>query len=213
VEQATQEQSDPYDTHPSLKERIAALQGLPAGKSMNDCEALTLLPTAIENYENLLLKEMITQEEAFKKLKPIPWEETVQYAFLPHWQKTVETYEPILKDLTPSMLFETARNIPSLFENVARIGKFLPANLQAAQVPAEKQLEVINNVIGSALVSTLNLAGWTIKANPGEAVTCIQGTKELQPFLLFFRLAAQQTSAEQWRRTCEENQISNLALA
>jgi Zn-dependent protease with chaperone function len=213
VEQATQEQSDPYDTHPSLKERIAALQGLPPGRSLNDYEAFTLLPAAIENYENLLLKGMIAQEEAFKKLKPIHWEEAVQYAFLPHWQKTVEIYGSILKNLTPSMLFETAQNIPSLFENVARIGKFLPANVQAAQVPVEKQFEVSNNIIGSALAAALNREGWAIKANPGEAVTCVQGTKELQPFLLFSQLAAQQTSAEQWKKICEENQISNLALA
>ena len=111
------------------------------------------------------------------------------------------------------MLFETAHNIPSLFENVAKIGKFLPANVQAAQVPMEKQLEVSNNVIGSALAAALYREGWVIKANPGEAVTCVQEAKELQPFLLFSQLAAQQTSAEQWKRICEENQISNLALA
>jgi Zn-dependent protease with chaperone function len=213
MEQATQEQSDPYDTHPSLKERLAALQGLPPGQSWNDHEAFALLPAAIENYESLLIREMITQEEAFRKLKSIHWEEAVQYALLPHWQTTVERYQPILKNLTPSVLLETAHSIPSMFENVARVGQFLPANVQARQVPVDKQLEVINGVIGSALVAALKREGWIVRANPGEAVTCTQGTKELQPFLLFSQLATQQTSAEQWKRICEENQISNLALA
>ncbi|HSL43897.1 MAG TPA: M48 family metallopeptidase [Anaerolineales bacterium] len=213
TEQETQGQSDPYDTHPSLKERLAALQGLPPGVVLDGCEAFSLLPTSVDQFEDLILKGMVTKKEIFKNLKLIRWDEAVQYAFLPHWQKTAETYKTILNKLTPAMLFETAQNFQGLFENVARIGNFLPANVQPAQVPAEKQLEVTSNLIGSALASALDREGWKVSANPGEVVTCIQGTKELQPFLLFSQLATRQTSAEQWQKICEENQISDLAMA
>lgn len=213
LEQSTQGQSNPYDTHPSLKERLAALEGLPPGESFNDCEAFTLLPTVIEGFEDLVLKEMFTREEAFRKLKPIRWDEAVQYAFLPHWQKTVETYRSILRNLTPARIFETAQDIPTFFEKVARAGNFLPSNVQPSQVAQDKQMEVISNVIGSALASALNRDGWIIKANPGEEVMCVKGNKELRPFSLSTQLVSRQIPAEQWQRLCEEYQISELALA
>jgi hypothetical protein len=213
TEQATQGKSDPYDTHPSLKERIAALQNLPAGVSHNEREALILLPASIESLVDILLKDMVTQEEVYRNLKPISWDEAVSQVFLPHWEKSAEPYGAILKNLTPSMLFETAQNVPSLFERMVKLGNFLPSHIQPAQVPVDRQLEVANKLIGSALVSALKREGWSVKANPGEAVTCVKGKQELKPFLLFSDLVSRQTSAEQWQMLCEENQISGLALA
>lgn len=213
MEQTKEGQSNPYDTHPSLKDRLAALRHLPPGESRNEYEAVTLLPGPMEKFVDLLLKAMVTQEEVYRNLKLIRWEEAVDCAFLPHWQESVETYRPVLKDRTAGMLPETARNFPVLFEKMVKVSNFLPPNVQPAQVPADRQLEVVNKLIGCALVLALRREGWGIQANPGELVTCTKGGKELKPFMLFSELATGQTSAEQWKTTCEEHQIAGLVLA
>jgi hypothetical protein len=212
-EQATQGQSDPYDTHPSLKERIAALQHLPEGGALNDCEALSLLPADVQRLESLVLKEMMTREEDFTKLQEISWDNVAEYAFLPRWRKGVETYRPILKDLTAGMLFETTQDIPSLFAQIAQTGDLLAENVRPEQVPQETQVQFTGNLLGSALAAMLHHAGWMIKTSPGEEIVFVKGTKELKPFSLSSELVSHRISAEQWQALCIENQIANLALA
>jgi Zn-dependent protease with chaperone function len=212
-EQATQGQTDPYDTHPSMKERIAALQPLPAGEPLDDCEAFTLLPMNIEGLEGLILKDMMRSEQAFTDLKEIAWDRVAETAFLPRWEKGVEVYRSILKDLTPGGLFETTRNIPSLFAQIARTGDLLANNVRPEQVPEESQVQVTRNVLGSALAAMLHRAGWKVKTAPGEEIIFIKGTKELRPFALSSDLISRQVSAEQWQIICTENQIADLALA
>jgi hypothetical protein len=212
-EQLTEGKSDPYDTHPSLKERIAALQSLPQGKPVSPLKAVALLPRESNGLEGMILREIIIQKEKLTNLKEIGWDKVPEYAFLPQWEKTVETYKSILQDLTPSLLFDKAQNIPGIFTSIAKTGKILPPNVQPAQVPAEVQLQVTNNVIGAALASALNRAGWTIQTRPGEDLVFIKEKQELMPFSMFPQLASHQTSADQWRTICTENQISDLALA
>jgi len=212
-QQATQGQSDPYDTHPSLKERIAALQGLPEGQPLNDCEAFTLLPGNLEGLESLVLKEIMRREEDFTSLKEIAWDKVAEYAFLPQWEKAVETYRPILKDITPGTLFETTQNIPRLFAKFAQAGDFLAENVRPEQVPQDAQAQITGNLLGTALAVMLHRAGWMIKTNVGEDVALLKETRELKPFSLSSEVVSRQISADQWQTICKEHQISDLALA
>jgi Zn-dependent protease with chaperone function len=212
-EQATQGQTDPYDTHPSLKERIAALQHLPAGGTLNDCEAFTLLPTGFEGLESLILKDMMRSEQDFTNLKEIAWDQVAETAFLPRWTKRAEVYRPLLKDLTPGRLFETTQNIPGLFAQIARTGDLLTDNVRPEQVPEETQAQITTNVLGTALAAMLHRAGWTVKTSPGEEIVFIKGTRELKPFVLSSELVSRQVSAAQWQTLCAENQISDFPLA
>jgi Zn-dependent protease with chaperone function len=212
-QQATQGQSDPYDTHPSLKERIAALQGLPKGQLLNDCEAFTLLPANIEGIEGLVLKGMMRREEEFTGLKEIAWDKVAEYAYLPQWEKAVETYRPVLKDLRSGTLFETTQNVPSLFAKFAQAGDFLAENVRPEQVPQDTQVQITENLIGTALAVMLHRAGWTIKTKVGEEVALVKGTSELKPFSLSAEVVSRQISADQWQTICRENEIPDLALA
>jgi Zn-dependent protease with chaperone function len=212
-EQATQGQTDPYDTHPSMKERIAALQGLPDDRPHNNSEAITLLPADIEGLESILLKGMLRREEDFVNLKKIGWENVAESAYLPQWEKAVETYRPILKSLTTGALFEITKNIPSLFQRFAQAGDFLADNVKAEQVPQETQAQVTGNLVGAALAVMLHRAGWTIKTNVGEDVAFRKGAQELKPFTVSGQLFAGQMSADQWQTLCTENQIADLTLA
>lgn len=212
-QQLTQGKSDPYDTHPALKERIAALERLPQKTTMVEQDAFTLLPGNIEGLERQILKQIMTHQEQFENLKEIGWDQVVDCAFLPQWQSTVKTYATILRDLTPARLFEKAQDIPGFFSALAKTGHILPPNVQPGQVPQETQVQIASNIIGSAFVSALSHQGWIIQNSPGEEIALVKGDQKLQPFSLFSQLASRQTSADQWQTLCEENKISHLALA
>ena len=213
-EQLTQGKTDPYDTHPALKERIAALETLPAGPTVNDYPAATLLPDT-ENLEDSIVRfmlEQVKQTDRPDRPRAIAWENVVETAFVPQWEKSIQPYKTILNFISPLSLFDEAQNPRNLFEKIAAAGNILPPNVKPMQVPQDVQARIINNVIGSALAFTLNQNGWTVRTAPGEDLVFLKGGKELRPFNFFPHLASQGSTRDQWRTFCEENGIHDIRL-
>ena len=211
-QQLTQGKSDPYDTHPSLKERIAALENLPPSAPADDRDASTLLPNN-ENLEGLIINYMITQSGESNSLKDITWNDVVETAFVPQWEKSTQLYSNVLSGITPPGLFDEAQNATKLFEKIAVAGKILPTNVKPSQVPQDVQVQIINNVIGSALAYALRQNDWKIKTSPGEELVFVKDEKEVRPFNFFPHLVLKQSSKEQWQQFCDENKISDIRLA
>jgi Zn-dependent protease with chaperone function len=85
-EQLTNGKADPYDTHPPLKERIAAVASLPAGPDLGeDLPAVSLLED-VPALERALISQMAGTEKA-AKLKPIHWQEVGAEVYVPQWTK------------------------------------------------------------------------------------------------------------------------------
>jgi len=211
-QQLTQGKSDPYDTHPALKERIAALENIPAGTSINDALASSLLPHD-EDLESQVVNHILVENKKPLNLRDVDWEDVVEVAFVPQWEKSIPPYKNILNGITPLSLYAEAQNILMLFERLAAAGKILPPNVKPYQVPKDAQVQLINNVIGSALAYALRQNGWRIKTNPGEDLVFVKGEKEIRPFNIFLHLVLQESSKEQWQAFCEENNISAISLA
>lgn len=213
-EQLTQGKTDPYDTHPSLKERITALKNLPAGATMNDRPASSLLPPG-EDFEYRIVQFMVGQTKSGAKLelpKPIAWEDVVETAFVPQWEKSVQPYRRILAAITPLNLFDEAQNPGKFFEKIAAAGKILPPNVKPAQVPSGVQAQIINNVVGSALSLSLRQNGWKIRTSPGEELVFVKEDKELRPFNFFIDLAGQGSTRDQWQAICDKNGLNEMRL-
>jgi len=213
-EQLTQGKTDPYDTHPALKERLTALESLPAGSTINDQPAAILLP-ANESLEDRIVHFMIEQTKQKDRPshpKAVAWEDVAVTAFLPQWEQSIQLYKKILGDISPLSLFEEAQNPSKLFEKIAAAGKILPSNVTPIQVPQDVQARVINNVIGSALAFSLNQNGWKVQTAPGEDLVFLKEGKELRPFNFFSHLAAQGTTKDQWQAFCQENGINDIRL-
>lgn len=208
-EQLTKGTTDPYDTHPSLKERIAALEHLPAGATVNDNIASSLLPIEAD-LETLILKQIIKEEDKFSSLKDISWENVVETAFAPQWEKNIEPFKQILSEITPESLFDAAQNPSNLFAKLAATGKILPPNVKPEQVPQDVQLEITNNVIGTAFAAAMRKGNWMIKAGLGEDLMFVHKKREISPYSMFTKLAAREFSREQWIEYCEENGLSGL---
>lgn len=213
-EQLTQGKSDPYDTHPALKERIAALESLPAGSTLNDNPASTLIP-ATEGLEDRIVHFMVAQAKQNGNLehpKAIAWDDVVETAFVPQWEKSIQPYKKILDAFTPLNLFDEAQNTPRLFEKIATAGRILPPDVKVSQVPLDTQAQIVNNVIGAALAYSLKQNGWKIQTAPGEDLVFVKDKKELRPFNFYIHLASQSSTKDQWQTFCDENGINNMRL-
>ena len=210
-EQLMQGKTDPYDSHPSLKERIAALQNLPAGMKTNDSPASGLLAGS-ENLEFQVLNSILVEKAKAKSLKEIAWAEVAETAFAPQWEKGTLPYKQLLKGLTPLNLYEETRNIEKLFEKVARAGKFLPSNVKPSQVSLDMQVQVINNVIGCAVATALRQAGWRLMTSPGEPIIFVNEDCQVQPFNLIPYLVGEKPTRAQWLEFCYGHRISDLQL-
>jgi heat shock protein HtpX len=78
--------TDPYDTHPPLKDRVAALRAQPAGHRLEeDAPAITLLDS-VDEIEAALLQTMLPDQDV-GRLKFVPREQIGADAYLPMYRR------------------------------------------------------------------------------------------------------------------------------
>lgn len=210
-EQLRVDNTDPYDTHPSLKQRVEALQGLPPGSSQDSRPASVLLQGAPDMETHLL--QVVTSDPArVKMLREINWDEVLEKVYLPRWAESAALYAGILKDLTPVQLPKAAREVERWFTLAARAGKLLPPGITPQQIVRENQLQLVNNVIGSALVMVLQEHGWQARNLPRENIILHKDGHVIEPFTVFHNLASLELATEAWKQQCEELGIADIPL-
>ena len=181
--------ADPYDTHPPLKERIAAVAALPAGEvPADDAPAITLLDD-VPALEQQLLQALAGADKA-GKLQPIDWAEVCGRVYLPQWTKLAAVNRSALTGITPDAL-------PSLATNRKGLGRrFVYPNGEAADEANQESLA--GGVIGAALVLALNQHGRPVAADPGEVIVVKNESWCLEPFNVLAALAEGKLTAEAW---------------
>lgn len=210
-EQMRVDRTDPYDTHPSLKLRVEALQNLPPGSSHDNRPASILLNHSVD-MEVPLLKAILTEPEKLKTFQEITWEDALEKVYLPTWEKSAAQYAGVLKDLTPGQFPKAAQEVERWFTLAARAGKLLPPGITPQQISPQDKLQFVNNIIGAALVTVLRTHGWQARSLPGDNVTLHKDEHGFEPFAVFYRLANIQLSTEVWRQQCEEFGIADIPL-
>ncbi len=190
--------SDPYDTHPPLKERIAAVEQLPAGKPGGaDPEATTLL-TNIPALETQLLATLASPE-ASAKLTPITWEETCGQVYLPQWKKLYNANRAALEGVS-------AESLPGLAGDLQALGQRC-VDPSGEKVVSEEAERIAKAVVGAALLLLLASKGARLDTTPGKAVSVSIGSATLEPFSVLEALKSRSLNAESWRQRCQDLSI------
>jgi heat shock protein HtpX len=195
--------SDPYDTHPPLRERVAALTALPAGAAEGgESPALELLGD-VERTEQALLA-FLMKDGVAASLKPVSWEETVEQVWIPAWREQSAANAGRLRGLTPESL--TDHPEPRTW---------LPLRLGMAasllHVTDGHRAEAAG-IFGSALLTAFHAAGVPIQAPLGAPVTVEVDGTVVRPFDLPADLATGALSREAWRELCARAGIAGLDL-
>src|SRR5262249_52967625 len=93
---------DPYDSHPSLRERLAALGEAGETPVAGDASALTLLDGVSALERDLLVA--VADADRVRKLKPVSWDDVGSAVYIPRWQAFVREHASVLSGKTPNEL-------------------------------------------------------------------------------------------------------------
>lgn len=194
--EARQASADPYDTHPPLGERIAALAALPSGESpADDPPAITLLED-VGAMEHALLQSLAPDE----KLAPVAWDAVGREVFLPEWKAVHEKRGAPLAAVAVPDLPVALADVHGL---AARL--FAP---EPAPDDADARRRVVQSVTGMKVGLALHAAGWDVEALPGRPVEFVKGDTRVDPHAWVADLLEGRTDAEAWRTRCAEAGIA-----
>jgi Zn-dependent protease with chaperone function len=197
----SQTESDPYDTHPSLAERLAALEGLPDGEPLG---SEPLASTLIENLPELEQRLVGFLAGPDAKFENVGWEEMGERLWRPLWRERAARHAAALQGVTLADVPAQAADPAPL---AARIG------YQASEdSPQGEQAAIAGWLLGAATCAALADRGWTIGALPGDDVTLARGAERIRPFTLVRDLADGSLAAGDWLLLCQREGIGGLDL-
>jgi heat shock protein HtpX len=200
-QEAKESRTNPYDSHPSLRDRLSALEKFPAGVEIADePPAISLL----ENVPQLELELMapIAQSIDIPKLTRVNWDEVLARVYIPFWESTVRQQGPILKGITPEAFPEIAKNISRFEERVSG----------ATGLSPEQRLNFVTYIFGAALTLALVKRGWRPSMSPGGPVVLSLDGKTIHSFGILPRLMSDELPAGAWSETCDKLGIRGTDL-
>ncbi len=202
-EQLTGGKADPYDTHPPLKDRIAAVASLPAGLNLGeDLPAVSLLEDVPE-LERALLAQMAGTEKA-AKLKSIGWDRVGAEVYVPQWTRLVQLNLSPLGGVTPASL-------PKIAGDMKAFGKTLVD--YAGDKAEEENVEGLSNaVVGAAVILLLIQCGGKLDTAPGNEISITINGEQLKPFGLLPALKETKVTPEMWSSQCAALGITDFDL-
>lgn len=191
---------EPYDSHPSMTERILAVQDLPAQQACDDTPAFALI-----NPHPELEREMMAAvfgPKNLSMLKPIQWEEVGESIYLKRWKETITKFSNAFQGLSASNLLEFRSPqgpVSSFVQNDKDMMKTQDIS---------KTTDVL---LGIALSVMLADNGWKVTTQPGSAITLTRDGMEINPSQLLESI--NESSAEKWAQTIQDYGIADLKLA
>ena len=185
-------ESDPYDTHPPLAERLAALRAEPAGPAAGNDEPATSLLADLPGAE-LRLLETLASAPVAQRLAAVSWDEAARRAFLPAWSAMVREQATALEGVRCG---DVARAVAA-GEIEARLR--LPPGLDDTP---EQRARFARWVLGAAVCVVLARLGWSLHAPPGEGVSLRRDGLSMAPFEDVERIASGELGPEAWEESC-----------
>jgi heat shock protein HtpX len=190
---------DPYDTHPSLRERIAAVGNPPASPPGDDDVAATTLLEDAQALEAELMGSLAVADQG-ARLTPLAWDEVGSAVYLPSWRSFHRKHGRTLLGVRPGDLHGIDWDARG-----ARVARSLEAQADAdASGFAE-------TAVGIALAVQLTQRGFSVEALPGGAVRLTKGDDVVEPFAIREHLSVE-GGVTAWQQLCRRQGIADLDL-
>ena len=181
--------TDAYDTHPSLAERVAALDKLPSRVSEPDTRPASSLLRGAEHWER---RTLATVSADLASLTPIEWDGVTAAVYVPMWKTRLENDGALLKGYTVG-------EPPKTKEELVTIGRGI---LKESGAEDDHCIDVAWQLIVAAFCLRLEPLGWTAETLPGEEVLLRHGKTVLRPWSELRDLVDGKTSLADWKTSC-----------
>ena len=198
------EVNDPYDTHPPLRDRLAALRKLPGHDTALRNDPASGLLKNIHALEWALIGQRAAS--AFgRELTRIEWDEVVETVHLRNWMDTAEKYAGTLLGRSMHDLGKQARQLADT------IGEVMTRYHDWSRSEDDRRRGGVW-VLGAAVTVALVRAGWSVQAPPGARITVTGPAGAITPFDAVTRLVDGDIDATGWYQRCAELGVSDLEL-
>ncbi|HET9215860.1 MAG TPA: M48 family metalloprotease [Terriglobia bacterium] len=197
-------QADPYDTHPPLRERVAALAHLPTTvMPENEPTALSLLERTLTLERDLLVQ--MAGATVANDLKNLDWSAAGAKVYLPQWVRITESNAAVFSGLT-------AAHLPRVFEKPGSFRQHFQKQTERS-LSDEQLLRTLAGAAGCALAATLAQQGFTLSCELGMPVSFRRDNLKLEPFTIASNLQSGALTPQEWQKQCLEAGIADVDLS
>src|SRR5579883_93577 len=196
------DETKPFDTHPPLKKRLAALKKIEgAPLKPDDVLASRLLSSAAS--AELALVEAISPNIKKESLRPVNWSQVAETVIVPSWRSEVREHRAILQGVRVEDLAGLARSLH-------RAGAQIPdpkGTLLSPQQRAERAARLYTVAVCLLLLDK----GWQLDVQPGMS-RMYRGDDQVEPLDMINNLRNEHASSREWAATCQRLGIAGLCL-
>ena len=194
--------TEPYDTHPPLRDRIAAIEKLNVEPGEKDEELAMSLLEQLEMTE-LQFLELANPKLAKNSLRHVGWDEIGKTVTIPSWRTLVGKYAPLVEGVTAGSLPEVVKRLPQIVLTL-----YDPSGLL---LTVQERVQRAGRTLGMALGLALLEMGWELEAQPGSFFLS-KGADRINTSTLMEELIGGRISAEGWAEMCKKFGITDLEL-
>ena len=195
-------QMSPYDTHPPLRDRIAAIEELSIAATEEKLEAALSLLGDADKTELQFLKFLNPKLEE-ESLRHVGWDAVGTAVTIPAWKSAVSGYPSLFQGLT-------AETLPEAIARLPEIGKQI-RDPKGMLLTPEQRTQRAGGLLASALALTMLDKGWELESQPGQFYFH-RGGERIDVFALIDELIAGKLSGEVWAARCDELGIRGASL-
>ena len=194
--------TDPYGTHPPLRDRLAAIRRLGLGRQEPDNTLAITLLDGVDGME-LQLLQTINPDRNVSSLRSVSWERVGTEVYIPAWRDLARGYASLLADYTVERLPEAIANL----DEIARRMRDPQGMLLTRQQRVERAAQLLWRALAAALWDD----GWQLHAAPGE-FHVERGEYRIAPAEIVAEIRSGAITAIDWSQRCKAAGISALPL-
>jgi len=192
----------PYDTHPPLRDRLAAARRLAPGRQEADSTLAITLLDGIDGMEIQLL-QAIDPDRNVSILRSVSWERIGPEVYVPAWRELARGHAALLADYTVERLPEAVANL----DQIARRMRDPPGRLLTRQ----QRIEGAAQLLWLALALALCDHGWQLHTAPGEFYVEREEYR-IAPSAIVAEIRSGAITTVNWSQRCGAAAISALPL-
>jgi len=194
--------SNPYDTHPPLRDRMEAIKHLQVAPHPDDCQLAVSLLRQPGNAE-LELLAALNPDLRKDSLRLVEWDQLGRKVTIPYWQSTIRKYAHFLKPATAESLPETLDSLPHIVSQIP--------DPKGVLLTPEQRKHRAGQLFAMALGLSLLEQGWELEDQPGSSYLH-KGEKTVNVSEAVEELLRGRLNRDSWVALCRELGISELVF-
>jgi len=194
--------TEPYDSHPPLRDRIAEASKLALSSPPDDDRPAECLLADTELAE-LQFLEALNPDFPKNGFRRVAWEESGPRFLIPSWTAAVSENAKLLQGITSG-------NLPASLGRILDIAAEM-RNPRGMLLNQQQMIPYARQLVATAFALALVNHGWALHSSPGEFYLEKNG-KQIQPFQLLQQVFDGTLKNEAWTEKCREYEIGEMEL-